>query len=262
MFKIANLYPITAVMLIVGGIIGGSQVAQAAPVVDCPSQWNTMQTAKTVPADMTEAVFLKSCKAKEAAAMKKPVIMKDKKTDEVVAAEKPTEAVGVKPDAKPKTMASMDAKPKVKKLRKKLMAPVEAVKPNDVKAPTEAADSVAPKTADKTMVEAKPAVKMKKIKKVAAPIEAVKAVTMSKPEVPAAAAGTKAVAMKKPAKKMAEPVSKVNEKPMDEKGMQQVRVTECGNQWKTMKIANKVPTGVTWPKFWLDCSGKMKAAGK
>jgi hypothetical protein len=95
-----------------------------------------------------------------------------------------------------------------------------------------------------------------------APAAADKAATMAKPEAPVAAPDTKTAAMKKPAKKATEPAPKVVEKPMDEKGMQQARVTECGNQWKTMKIANKVPAGVTWPKFWLDCSSKMKAAGK
>ena len=89
-----------------------------------------------------------------------------------------------------------------------------------------------------------------------------KTTPMAKPEVPAAKTDKKATAMKQPAKKVMEPPTKPADKPMDEKVMQQARITECGNQWKVMKVANKVPTGVTWPKFWVDCSGKMKAAGK
>jgi hypothetical protein len=44
--------------------------------------------------------------------------------------------------------------------------------------------------------------------------------------------------------------------------VQQARITECGNQWKALKISNKVPAGETWPKFWGQCVAKMKAAGK
>ena len=269
MFKAARFYPITAVIVLAGGIIVGSQVAQSAPSPDCTTQWKTMQDAKTIPVDMTEAVFLKSCKTKEASAKKK-LMMKDKKQEaakpvEAAAAEKPAEPVAATPDVKPKTMTMTDAKPKVKKLKKKLMAaPVEAAKPEDVNASVqpETDATIAPKAANKTMVDAKPAVKKTKMKKVAAPADVEKATTMAKPEAPAAAPDTKATAMKKPSKKAAEPAPKVAEKPMDKKGMQQARIAECGNQWKVIKIANKVPAGVTWPKFWLDCSGKMKTAGK
>lgn len=269
MFKNARLYPITAVMLVAGGIIVGAPFAQSAPLPDCTTQWKTMQDAKTVPADMTEAVFLKSCKTTEASAKKKPMI-KDKKQEATkpvkpVAAEKPAEAVAATPEVKPDTTAIKAGTPKVKKAKKKMIvAPVEAAKPVDAKTPVQAeADPATPhKAADKTMVEAKPAGKIKKMKKMAAPAGAEKEATMAKPEAPVAAPETKAAAMKKPTKKAMETASKVAEKPKNENAMQQQRIAECGNQWKTMKVANKVPTGLTWSKFWLVCSGKMKAAGK
>jgi hypothetical protein len=303
MLKFARLYPITAVILLAGGITMSSQVALSAPEVDCATQWKTMQVTKTVPADMTEAVFLASCKTKEVSAMKKPA-MKAKKKEmakpaEPMAVEKSAETAAVATEAKPETMAKTEAKPKIKKAKKNMApAPVEVAKPVEPKAVTEtAAGSAKPvQPVDKAMVNAKPPVKMKKVKKVAAPVEPDKAATMTQPETPAVAPDAKAVAMKKPmkksvdsaaktttmvkpeapaskpdtkatamkqpAKKATEPPTKVTDKPMDEEAMQQARITECGNQWKVMKVANKVPTCVTWPKFWLDCSGKMKAAGK
>lgn len=303
MLKFAKLYPITAVLLLAGGISLSSQFAQSAPAADCATQWKTMQDAKTAPAEMTEAVFLKSCKTK-ASSMQKKALMKAKTPDmakpaDPAAAEKPAETAAAKPEANSETTAMKAETPKVKKAKKKMApAPVEAAKTLDPKAVTETTtDPAAPVKPDvKTMVEAKPPVKMKKVKKAAAPdapgkaaemtppetpaaapdakavamkkpmkkavVAAEKTAPMAKPEVPAAKPDTKAIAMKQPAKKMIEPPTKAADKPMDEKAMQQARITECGNQWKVMKVANKVPTGVTWPKFWLDCSGKMKAAGK
>jgi hypothetical protein len=303
MLKFARLYQITAVMLLAGGIALSSQVAESAPAADCASQWKTMQSAKTVPADMTEAVFMASCKTKAASTQKKPT-MKAKtpeaaKPTEPAAAEKPAETAVAKPEAKAEAPATNAQAPKVKKAKKKVApTPNEANKPLDPKTATDIATDPAKSVQplDKAVVDAKPPVKMKKVKKIAAPVEPGKAATMTQPETPTTAPDTKAVTIKKPMKKAVEsaakttpmakpetpaakpnakasavnqpaqkanePATKVTENPVDEKALQQARITECGNQWKAMKVANKVPAGVTWPKFWLDCSGKMKAAGQ
>ena len=63
---------------------------------------------------------------------------------------------------------------------------------------------------------------------------------------------------KKPAAVATAPAAK----PLDAKGLQQARITECGKEWTDMKAAKKVPAGQTWAIFWVDCSTKMKAAGK
>jgi hypothetical protein len=259
MYKITKLYPKTAVVLVAAGMIISAPLAQAAPSLNCAAQWKTMQVSKAVPTDITEAVFLKNCKTKEASTKKKPMIMKEKDAVE------PADSVAAKPEAKPETAAMKAETPKVKKAKKKMApAPIEAAKTEVAQATAQAEKdpAVVPKADAKTMAEAKPSAKVKKPKKTAVPAEAEKSAAIAKPEAPAAASNMKSAAMKKPAKKVMEPVAKAVEKPMDEKAMQQARITECGNQWKTMKVANKVPTGVTWPKFWLECSDKMKAAGK
>jgi hypothetical protein len=40
------------------------------------------------------------------------------------------------------------------------------------------------------------------------------------------------------------------------------RIRDCGAQWKAAKAANQIPAGQTWPKYWSQCSARMKAAGK
>ena len=41
-----------------------------------------------------------------------------------------------------------------------------------------------------------------------------------------------------------------------------VRIKQCGNNWRADKAANKIAAGQTWPKYWHECSMKLKAAGQ
>ena len=40
------------------------------------------------------------------------------------------------------------------------------------------------------------------------------------------------------------------------------RIRECGNQWRALKAANKLPVGTKWPQFWSACNKQLKAAGQ
>lgn len=46
------------------------------------------------------------------------------------------------------------------------------------------------------------------------------------------------------------------------KAAENSRIKQCGVEWKAMKAANKVPAGLTWPKFWSECDARLKAAGQ
>jgi hypothetical protein len=37
------------------------------------------------------------------------------------------------------------------------------------------------------------------------------------------------------------------------------RIKKCGVEWKELKAQKKVPTGMTWPKFWSACNTRLKA---
>ena len=190
-----------------------------------------------------------------AAPAEKPVMKKKKPKKPVAGMAKPVDAakplVATDPATPPAdataTPPAADVakttamKPAMKKKKKPAMAlapakPVEA---------TPQADAAATPPADNATVPAtKPvAMKMKKVKKP-------EATTTMKPEAQTMA----------PDKKPADKAMKKAATPVDP--IQQARVTECSNQWKALKVANKVPAGQTWPKFWTECVAKMKAAGK
>ncbi len=40
------------------------------------------------------------------------------------------------------------------------------------------------------------------------------------------------------------------------------RIKQCGQMWQADKAAGKVAAGQTWPKYWHECSDKLKAQGK
>jgi hypothetical protein len=73
---------------------------------------------------------------------------------------------------------------------------------------------------------------------------------------PAAATTTTAPAA--PAPKMAPATAK---KPADGRQAEYARERACGADWKADKAAGKVPTGMTWPKYWSECNKRKKAAG-
>ena len=48
------------------------------------------------------------------------------------------------------------------------------------------------------------------------------------------------------------------EKSKDKSGMTgKERMAKCSAEWKEMKAANKT-SGLTWPKFWSDCSKRLR----
>jgi hypothetical protein len=47
----------------------------------------------------------------------------------------------------------------------------------------------------------------------------------------------------------------------DGRAAEQARMKACGADWKTDKSANKVPAGMTWPKYWSECNTRKKAQG-
>lgn len=48
---------------------------------------------------------------------------------------------------------------------------------------------------------------------------------------------------------------------IDGRQAEYARERACANDWKADKAANKVPTGMTWPKYWRDCNKRKKAMG-
>ncbi len=40
------------------------------------------------------------------------------------------------------------------------------------------------------------------------------------------------------------------------------RIKACGEQWRGLKAANKVPVGTAWPQYWSACNKQLKAAGQ
>ncbi|MGA9514790.1 MAG: hypothetical protein WBV51_14625 [Pseudolabrys sp.] len=50
-------------------------------------------------------------------------------------------------------------------------------------------------------------------------------------------------------------------KPTDGRQAEYARERACGADWKADKAANKVPAGMTWPKYWSECNKRKKAAG-
>jgi hypothetical protein len=50
-------------------------------------------------------------------------------------------------------------------------------------------------------------------------------------------------------------------KPADGRAAEQARMKACGADWKVDKAANKVPAGMTWPKYWSECNTRKKAQG-
>jgi hypothetical protein len=37
------------------------------------------------------------------------------------------------------------------------------------------------------------------------------------------------------------------------------RQKQCGAEWQTAKAAKTLPVNATWPKFWSECSARLKA---
>jgi len=37
------------------------------------------------------------------------------------------------------------------------------------------------------------------------------------------------------------------------------RQKKCAAEWHAAKDANKIPEGMTWPKFWSQCNTRLKA---
>jgi hypothetical protein len=291
---------LSTAFLLCAGIVLYSPIAFAATdamVKDCTAQWNKMEADKTTPAGATLESFLKTCKPTADTAMKKPVAKNKKKPTaamtETPAA--PADAAAVKTEAPADVTTT---KPVDATMKKPVMAKKKKIKPpadTTMKKPEAPADTTmktpevpADTTTQKPEAPADVAMKKPEAKKMKKKVMAPADATMKKPEAPADAA-TKTpeapadVAMKKPeAKKMKKPaapaeaaMTKPAEKAMKKPTeiatkkpaaavdpVQQARITECGNQWKALKVSNKVPAGQTWPKFWGQCVAKMKAAGK
>ena len=74
---------------------------------------------------------------------------------------------------------------------------------------------------------------------------------------PAAAPATAPVAPTAAAK----PAPAATKKPTDGRQAEYARERACGADWKADKAANKVPAGMTWPKYWSECNKRKKAAG-
>ena len=41
-----------------------------------------------------------------------------------------------------------------------------------------------------------------------------------------------------------------------------VRIRSCGEEWRGLKAANKIPVGTAWPQYWSACNKRLKAAGQ
>ncbi|MGC1866626.1 MAG: hypothetical protein WA720_10720, partial [Pseudolabrys sp.] len=59
----------------------------------------------------------------------------------------------------------------------------------------------------------------------------------------------------------AKPAPAATKKPTDGRQAEYARERACGADWKADKAANKVPAGLTWPKYWSECNKRKKAAG-
>jgi hypothetical protein len=59
----------------------------------------------------------------------------------------------------------------------------------------------------------------------------------------------------------AKPAPAATKKPTDGRQAEYARERACGADWKADKAANKVPAGMTWPKYWSECNKRKKAAG-
>jgi hypothetical protein len=57
------------------------------------------------------------------------------------------------------------------------------------------------------------------------------------------------------------PASAIAKKPADGRQAEYARERACGADWRADKAAGKIPTGMTWPKYWSDCNKRKKAAG-
>jgi hypothetical protein len=75
---------------------------------------------------------------------------------------------------------------------------------------------------------------------------------------PAAAAPTTAPTAPAATTKMAPAATK---KSTDGRQAEYARERACAADWKADKAAGKVPTGMTWPKYWSECDKRKKAAG-
>ena len=59
----------------------------------------------------------------------------------------------------------------------------------------------------------------------------------------------------------AKPAPAATKKPTDGRQAEYARERACGADWKADKAANKVPAGMTWPRYWSECNKRKKAAG-
>ena len=50
-------------------------------------------------------------------------------------------------------------------------------------------------------------------------------------------------------------------KPTDGRQAEYARERACAADWKADKAANRIPVGMTWPKYWSECDKRKKAAG-
>lgn len=75
---------------------------------------------------------------------------------------------------------------------------------------------------------------------------------------PAAAAPTTAPTAPAATTKMAPAAPK---KSTDGRQAEYARERACATDWKADKAAGKLPTGMTWPKYWSECDKRKKAAG-
>ena len=79
-------------------------------------------------------------------------------------------------------------------------------------------------------------------------------------EAPKPAAATPATTPAAPTA-AAKPAPAATKKPTDGRQAEYARERACGADWKADKAANKVPAGMTWPKYWSECNKRKKAAG-
>jgi hypothetical protein len=79
-------------------------------------------------------------------------------------------------------------------------------------------------------------------------------------EAPKPAAATPATTPAAPTA-AAKPAPAATKKRTDGRQAEYARERACGADWKADKAANKVPAGMTWPKYWSECNKRKKAAG-
>jgi len=81
------------------------------------------------------------------------------------------------------------------------------------------------------------------------------------PATPKSPSATTAMATPGAPKPVATRAPRVAGQPTPAQLAERQRLKACGQQWRSAKANGSVPPGQTWPKYWSQCSARMKSAG-